>query len=134
MVRILDGEAVGRLLSPELALATMRELFAISADPSVIGYARIDMTRPMGWLRVLPGFIRPLGVFGWKTLHRTEGVGMRYAIYVHDLESGEPTGIVDGLSVTNLRTGAVSALATDLSSPSSRCPPHREKSTCPPPE
>lgn len=114
MMRILDGTAVEELFSPKLALTTMRELFTISADPTAVGYGRIDISHPAGWLRLLPGFIRPLGVFGFKTLHRTDGVGMRYAIYVHDMTSGELAGIVDGLTVTNLRTGAVSALATDL--------------------
>lgn len=114
MVRILDGASVDRLLSPDLALEAMRDLFSLSADPSAVGLARIDLSTPVGWLRVLPGFLEPLGVFGFKTLHRTDGVGMRYAIYVHDLASGRLTGVVDGLSVTNLRTGAVSALATDL--------------------
>lgn len=114
MVRILDGTEVERLLSPEFALAVMRDLFAITADPSAAGLARVDMGTPAGWLRILPGFIGPMGVFGYKTLHRTAGVGMRYAVYVHDLASGRLTGMVDGLSITNLRTGAVSALATDL--------------------
>lgn len=114
MVRILNGADVERLLTPEFALAIMRDLFSITADPSAAGLARVDMGTPSGWLRILPGFIGPMGVFGFKTLHRTAGVGMRYAVYVHDLASGGLTGIVDGLCVTNLRTGAVSALATDL--------------------
>lgn len=117
MVRILDGSDVDRLLSPEFTLAVMRELFTITADPSAAGLARVDMGTPAGWLRILPGFIAPMGVFGFKTLHRTAGVGMRYAVYVHDLASGRLTGIVDALSLTNLRTGAVSALATDLMAP-----------------
>lgn len=114
MVRILDGDAVDRLLSPDLALKSMRDLFSLSGDPSAVGLARLDLGTPRGWLRILPGFVEPLGVFGYKTLHRTDGVGMRYAIYVHDLEGGELRGIVDALAVTNLRTGAVSALAADL--------------------
>src|SRR5690606_30213837 len=69
------------------------------------------------WLRALPAFMRPGGVFGFKTIHRTDGVGMRYAIYVHDLETGELSGIVDVLAVTNLRTGAVSAVATERMAP-----------------
>lgn len=114
MVRILNGADVERLLTPEFTLAVMRDLFSITAEPSAAGLARVDMGTPSGWMRILPGFIDPMGVFGFKTLHRTAGVGMRYAVYVHDLASGRLTGIVDGLSITNLRTGAVSALATDL--------------------
>lgn len=111
MIRILDRGAVERLLTPAVALAAMRELFALPAGATGVG--RHDLAHPRGWLRTLPGFIEPLGVFGFKTLNRAEGVGMRYAVYVHDLDSGELIGVVDGLELTNLRTGAVSALGTD---------------------
>jgi alanine dehydrogenase len=44
-------------------------------------------------------------------------VGMRYTIYLQRLSTGELMGIVDALEVTNLRTGAVSALATEYLAP-----------------
>lgn len=113
MVRILDATAVDALLTPAGALEAMRDLFKIAGDPESVGYGRSDLAHRQGWLRILPGFIEPLGVFGFKTLNRAAGVGMRYAIYVHDLESGALIGMVDGLSITHLRTGAVTALATD---------------------
>jgi ornithine cyclodeaminase/alanine dehydrogenase-like protein (mu-crystallin family) len=112
MVRILDGTAVDHILTPALALDAMRNLFALDADQ--VGYGRIDLPHPQGWLRTLPGFIEPAGVFGFKTLNRSAGTGMRYTISVHDLDSGELIGVVDGLAITNARTGAVSAVGTDL--------------------
>jgi ornithine cyclodeaminase/alanine dehydrogenase-like protein (mu-crystallin family) len=113
MVRILDTETVGSLLTPQRVLDAIRELFTLLADREAAGYGRLNLSHPKGWLRYLPGYIVPKGVLGFKVLHRTSGVGMRYTIYVHDLESGELTGIVDGLEITNLRTGAVSAVGTD---------------------
>ena len=110
MIRILDGGAVDRLLDARLALDAMAELFTMPADSQ--GYGRIDLHHGKGWMRILPGFLEHLGVFGYKVLNRTAGVGMRYAVHVHDLESGALRGLVDGLAVTNGRTGAVSALAT----------------------
>ena len=109
MIRILDGEAVDRLLEPRLALEAMTELFAMPADSQ--GYGRIDLHHGRGWMRVLPGFLEQ--VFGYKMLNRTADVGMRYVIHIHDLESGALRGMVDGLAVTNARTGAVTALAAD---------------------
>ncbi|MFP3913256.1 MAG: ornithine cyclodeaminase family protein [Actinomycetota bacterium] len=116
MIRILDGEAVRSLVEPAGVLAAMRELFRLSADPDEVGYGRLEIPYPRGWIRLLPAYIRPLGVFGFKTLHRASP-GMRYAIYVHDLETGAPAGIVDGLEVTNLRTGAVTAVGSDHLAP-----------------
>lgn len=113
MVRILDADAVGTLIDDELVLESIRDLFAIQSGPEEVGYGRIDLSHPNGWLRALPGFITSKDVLGFKVLHRTKGVGMRYTIYVHRLSTGELIGIVDALQVTNLRTGAVSAVATD---------------------
>jgi ornithine cyclodeaminase/alanine dehydrogenase len=42
---------------------------------------------------------------------------MRYTIYLHGLGSGELMGIVDAQEITNLRTGAVSAVATEFLAP-----------------
>lgn len=110
-MRILDASAVDALIDDRMVLEVMRELFSL--PPGEIGLGRIDLTHPNGWLRSLPAYITSKDLLGFKVLHRTEGVGMRYTIYVHRLSTGEPMGIVDALEVTNLRTGAVSAVATD---------------------
>lgn len=110
-MRILDASAVDALIDDRLVLEAMRDLFSLPREG--IGLARIDLTHPNGWLRSLPAFIKDRDLLGFKVLHRSEGVGMRYTIYVHRLSSGELMGIVDALEITNLRTGAVSAVATD---------------------
>jgi ornithine cyclodeaminase/alanine dehydrogenase-like protein (mu-crystallin family) len=110
-MRILDASAVDALIDDRMVLEAMRDLFSL--PPDQIGLARIDLTHPNGWLRSLPAFIVDRDLLGFKVLHRTEGVGMRYTIYVHRLSSGELIGIVDALAITNQRTGAVSAVATD---------------------
>jgi ornithine cyclodeaminase/alanine dehydrogenase-like protein (mu-crystallin family) len=114
-MRILDATAVEALIDDRMVLEAMRDLFSL--PPEGIGLARIDLTHPNGWLRSLPAFIKDRDLLGFKVLHRTEGVGMRYTIYVHKLSSGELMGIVDALEITNLRTGAVSAVATDYLAP-----------------
>lgn len=112
-MRILDAGAVGRLLDTAEVLESIRELFRIQAEPHMVGYGRIDLGHPNGWLRSLPAFIAPRDLLGFKVLHRTNGVGMRYTIYLHRLSTGELEGIVDAREVTTQRTGAVSAVATD---------------------
>jgi ornithine cyclodeaminase/alanine dehydrogenase-like protein (mu-crystallin family) len=116
-MRILDAAAVDALIDDHMVLDAMRELFSLPPEPQEIGFGRIDLKHPTGWLRSLPAFITSKDLLGFKVLHRTEGVGMRYTIYVHRLGSGELIGIVDALEVTNLRTGAVSAVATDHLAP-----------------
>ena len=116
-MRILDAAAVDALIDDRMVLDAIRELFSLSPEPGEIGFGRIDLTHPSGWLRSLPAFIKSKDLLGFKVLHRTEGVGMRYTIYVHSLSTGELMGIVDALEITNLRTGAVSAVATDHLAP-----------------
>lgn len=99
-IRVLNADAVNRLLTYEAALDAMVELFALSAQDAAVGYGRIDLPHPNGWLRVLPGFIAPLGVFGYKSLNRADGVGVRYAVHVHDLDTGGLVGMVDALALT----------------------------------
>jgi len=113
MVRILDAGVVGELIDEASVLESIRELFALPTDASEIGFGRIDLAHPHGWLRSLPAFVASKDLLGFKVLHRTDGIGMRYTIYVHRLSTGELWGIVDALEITNLRTGAVSAVATD---------------------
>lgn len=112
-MRVLDAEAVGRLLDDAAVLDSIRRLFALPPSPDHVGIGRVDLRHPNGWLRALPAFITDDDLLGFKVLHRTDGVGMRYMIYVHRLSTGELIGIVDGLEITNLRTGAVSAVATE---------------------
>ncbi|HET8740505.1 MAG TPA: ornithine cyclodeaminase family protein [Acidimicrobiia bacterium] len=116
-MRILDAAAVDELIEYPMVLDAVRDLFSITAGPEHIGYGRIDLAHPKGWLRSLPAYVISQDLLGFKVLHRTEGVGMRYTVYVHGLTTGEPRGIVDALEVTNARTGAVTAVATEHLAP-----------------
>lgn len=116
-MRILDAADVDQLIDDEMVLDAIRRLFSLPMGSEEIGLGRIDLTHPKGWLRSLPAFVAGEDLLGFKVLHRTSGVGMRYTIYVHRLSTGELIGVVDALEITNLRTGAVSALATDLLTP-----------------
>jgi ornithine cyclodeaminase/alanine dehydrogenase len=100
-----------------MVLDAIRALFSSPMGREGVGFGRIDLAHPKGWLRCLPGFIASEDLLGFKVLHRTNGVGMRYTIYLHEMGTGELTGIVDGLAITNLRTGAVSAVAAEFLAP-----------------
>jgi len=116
-VRILDAAAVDELIDDEMVLDAIRGLFSSPMGREGVGFGRIDLAHPNGWLRCLPGFIASEDLLGFKVLHRTNGVGMRYTIYVHGMGTGELMGIVDAQEITNLRTGAVSAVATEFLAP-----------------
>ncbi len=116
-MRILDAAAVDSLIDDEMVLEAVRGLFALPTGSQDMGIGRIDLAHPHGWLRSLPAFLVGPDLLGFKVLHRTAGVGMRYTVYVHALSTGQLTGIVDAQEITNLRTGAVSAVASDFLAP-----------------
>lgn len=116
-MRVLDAEAVDVLIDDRMVLETIRDLFTLPTTAEEIGVGRVDLRHPNGWLRSLPAYITSRDLLGFKVLHQTAGVGMRYTIYVHRLSTGELIGIVDALEVTNLRTGAVTAVASDFLAP-----------------
>ncbi len=68
----------------------------------------------------MPGGARELGYYGAKliSLHdenATKGLPtIQGVIVLFDFDTGEPKAMIDGASVTGLRTAAASALATDL--------------------
>src|SRR3970040_91694 len=100
-----------------MVLDAIRGLFSSPMGREGVGFGRIDLAHPNGWLRCLPGFIASEDLLGFKVLHRTNGVGMRYTIYVHGMGTGELMGIVDAQEITTLRPGAVSAVATEFLAP-----------------
>lgn len=113
MVRILDGTTIDSILTVDLALEAMRRAFALEGTGQAGPVDRIDVTHPRGWMRVLPAAFEGLGVFGLKTISMQSGLGVRYAIVVHDLESGALRAVLDALAITGARTGATAAVGTE---------------------
>jgi ornithine cyclodeaminase/alanine dehydrogenase-like protein (mu-crystallin family) len=71
----------------------------------------IDSGAGHGWLRLMPVIMDGAGFMGYKAMHSTPGVGVRYVVSLIDLHSGEVVALVDADWLTSRRTAAV---ATDL--------------------
>jgi alanine dehydrogenase len=104
-VIILDGEATRAALPMVDAIASMRVAFSPDTEAplrSLLGSSlfmpgRVGQVSGVKVVSVVPG--NPVGV-----------------VAIFD-EAGGPLGIVDGTSLTAIRTGAVAGLATDLLAP-----------------
>ena len=117
MIRLLDGQTIERLLTVDLALESMRRCFRLEGEGRAGEYSRIDVAHENGWMRVLPAVMGGMGVYGHKTINFTKGEGVRYAISLYDLASGELRGILDAEAITSARTGATAAVAAELLAP-----------------
>jgi ornithine cyclodeaminase/alanine dehydrogenase-like protein (mu-crystallin family) len=74
----------------------------------------IDSLSDRGWLRVMPAIMNGAGVMGYKAMHSTPGVGVRYLVMLYDLSTGELLSQMDADWLTAQRTAATAAIAADL--------------------
>lgn len=112
MTLLLRHEDVEQLVTVELAIDAMSEIFRLEGEGGTGQPQRYDVPTGRGWLRLMPVVAQGLNAFGFKAMHLTHQVGVRYAIWVYELDSGELRGILDARVVTAMRTAATTAVAT----------------------
>lgn len=122
MMRIVSQSDVERLLTVGDCVEVMRQ--------AMLATSRRDVTLPIrqfmpipgapGKLAIMPGTLGEPACFGIKLVCKYERphddplgthVGM---VLIFDSEKGVPLGMIEGSSLTAIRTSAASALATDL--------------------
>jgi ornithine cyclodeaminase/alanine dehydrogenase-like protein (mu-crystallin family) len=82
------------------------ELFRQEAQGKVENRPTTELRLPRGVFRLKAGVTANLGTFGYKAYP----FGGRYLVFVYDMETGLD-GIVESRGLTEVRTGAVSAVA-----------------------
>lgn len=122
-MRILNAEQVRQAFPMDRAIALMRETMAAHGRGEVFQPPRLTIEPPglEGSVMLKPGLVAgPTGGFGMKALtiypkNKTRGLETIQAfVALLDPETGVPLAIVEGGTVTEIRTAAVSAVATDL--------------------
>lgn len=111
---ILRHDDIASTLTMELAIDAMRDVFCLQSEGLTDTPRRLDVPAGEGWLRLMPVAIGGLKTFGFKAMNLVPRVGVRYAIWIYDLASGELRGILDARLITAMRTAASTAVATDL--------------------
>lgn len=114
MTLLLRHEDVVELIDMSDAITAMRQVFILEGDGRTGKPERVDVPTGRGWLRLMPVVAEGMDTFGFKAMHLTEGVGVRYAIWVYVLSTGELRGILDARVITATRTAATTAVATDI--------------------
>lgn len=114
MTLLLRHDDVVELTDMTEAITAMRDIFTLEGRGLTGTPERFDITTGRGWLRLMPVVAEGMDAFGFKAMHLTEGVGVRYAIWVYVLSTGELRGILDARVITATRTAATTAVATDI--------------------
>jgi ornithine cyclodeaminase len=109
------------LTMPEVIAAVRAGFIRLCEGKAVLPErAQIDVTPSEGTTLLMPGYLPEEGELAVKIVsvfprNRTLGLPVINAlIVVVDTGTGQPAAVMDGASITAMRTGAASGLATDL--------------------
>jgi ornithine cyclodeaminase/alanine dehydrogenase-like protein (mu-crystallin family) len=122
-IRFLSAADVKKALPMTEAVEVMKEAFKeLSAGRAVLP-ARTHIAiadEPRGDILIMPSYMSGLGLVGLKTVtlfpaNREKGLPFINAIVnIFDATTGQVVAVMDGASLTAIRTGAASGAATDL--------------------
>src|SRR5688572_8529771 len=130
-IAYLNGEDVERLaLSDDEILGAVEAALAAQGRGETVVEPRVHLipeSSAKGHFNVLRGYVKPLGVAGVKIVgdfvdNYKRGLPSEMAILnLFDPETGMPKAVIDATAITDMRTGAVTALgAKHLARKSSR--------------
>jgi ornithine cyclodeaminase/alanine dehydrogenase-like protein (mu-crystallin family) len=74
----------------------------------------IDAASGLGWLRLMPVVMNGSKLMGFKAMHSTPGVGVRYLVMLYAMDTGELLAQMDADWLTSQRTSATAAIGVDI--------------------
>lgn len=121
-IRILSAEDVRRALPMKEAVETMKNAFSVlSAGHAAMPVrSHLEVPEHGGTALFMPSFVEAFGNIGVKVVNVFENnpeAGLpriQALVCLFDGRTGAPAAVVEGTSLTALRTGAASGAATDL--------------------
>ena len=72
-----------------------------------------DATSGLGWLRLMPVLMNESRLMGFKAMHSTPGVGVRYLVMLYAMDTGKLLAQMDADWLTSQRTSATGAIGVD---------------------
>jgi ornithine cyclodeaminase/alanine dehydrogenase len=112
----VSEESVKQVLAWPAMIRKLRETYAVE-HPPFAGPPR-TLARGKGiWMRTLTGVLPAGPVMGVKQFCFPRSKTVRYLITIFDQESGQLLALLDGRSITALRTAATTAVAVDRIAP-----------------
>jgi len=121
-LRIISAADVRRLLPMSRCIPATREAMTLTSDGRAVQPIRTKMDAPggRGLLSMMPGALIDPAQLGIKVITVFPGnfgtgvASHQGMILLFDPQTGSPVAVVDGREVTAIRTGAASAVATDV--------------------
>jgi alanine dehydrogenase len=111
MAVTLGLEALQGVLGMRDAIDLLEAAFVHEAAGETVVSPRLNTAFDGGWMRILFALDRQSGYCATKAYHLIDGVGVRYVVSLYRLRDGELLAVMDGRTITELRTGAASGVA-----------------------
>jgi ornithine cyclodeaminase/alanine dehydrogenase-like protein (mu-crystallin family) len=111
MVLFLGEAEVQELLNMDDAVHILEETFRQQGKGNIINHPRNRIKTPKSMLHYLPGAVPHLNVMGYKA-YTSSKAGIKFRVFLHDIETGELLSIMDGNYMGMIRTGAATSVAT----------------------
>lgn len=121
-LRILSGQQIREAISMKDIVEAMELAFVelSTGNPEMPIRAHISIAEPEGTALFMPSYMKPSEMIGIKTVTLFEENRKNNLPYIQGMVSlfdgnnGTPRAVLDGMTITSLRTGAASGLATRL--------------------
>jgi len=121
-LRILSGKQIRDAVNMKDIVDAMHSAFIelSTGKPEMPIRAHISITEPKGTALFMPSYMKPTEMIGIKTVTLFEdnpGNGIPFIqgmVSLFDGNNGTPKAVLDGQTITAMRTGAASGLATNL--------------------
>lgn len=111
MVLFLGENDVKKLLYMPEALEVIEDTFSQHGPYTVVNNPRQRVRTGSSMLHYLAAAVPHLGVMGYKAYTSSKS-GLKFRVFLHDIETGELLSIMDGNYMGMIRTGAVTGVAT----------------------
>ena len=116
MVLFLNEENVKSILTMADAVKVLEDMFREQGEGNIINNPRQRVKTSKSMLHYLAGALPHLGVMGYKAYTTHKG-GMKFRVFLHDIETGALLSIMEGNYMGMVRTGAVSGVASKIYGP-----------------
>ncbi len=121
-IRILSGTQIRTAITMEEIIEAVQQAFVelSTGTPAMPIRTHISVPKPEGTALFMPSYMKNIAMLGVKTVTLFEDNKTKQLPYIQgmvslfDGENGAPKAVLDGMTITALRTGAASGVATRL--------------------
>ena len=110
MAVMLGYETLRGALRMQEAIDLLERAFAHECAGATVVSPKFVTDFPSGSMRILFAADERTGYAAMKAYHNVKGAGARYVISLYSLKDGELLALLDGQTITDLRTGACSGV------------------------